>query len=136
MAASSKIDWASAEEASGEGPLTAQKTMSSWGGLDGVRKWGDSSRRRWSSRAAVMARFESLGEDAAGDVGKELLGRPESYGGGAGAGALEGDLAEVEVLGGEVGVGGVVFVEAADGWGRGRGCSRSRRVGARACGGR
>src|ERR1700749_3008384 len=62
-----------------------------------------------------MAGLEALSEDAAGGVGGKLLGRPESYGGGSGAGALEGDLSEMEVLRGEVGVRGVVFVEAADG---------------------
>ena len=62
-----------------------------------------------------MAGFEALGEGAAGCVGEQLLGGPESDGGGSGAGALEGDLAEMEFLRGEVGVRGVVFVEAADG---------------------
>ena len=63
----------------------------------------------------VVAGFEALGEGSAGSVGEKLLGGPESYGRGSGAGALEGDFAEVEILRGEVGVGGVVFVEAADG---------------------
>src|ERR1700733_4710088 len=45
-----------------------------------------------------MAGLEAPGEFAAGDVGEKLLGRPESYGGGSGPGALEGDLAEMEVL--------------------------------------
>ena len=54
-------------------------------------------------------------ELAAGGVGEEALGGPEGDGRGSGAGALEGDLAEVEVFGGEVSVGGVVLVEAADG---------------------
>ena len=63
----------------------------------------------------VVTGFEALGEGAAGGVRQELLGGPEGDGGGSGAGALEGDLAEVEVFRGEVGVGRVVFVEAADG---------------------
>jgi hypothetical protein len=62
-----------------------------------------------------MARFEALREGAAGSVGEQLLCSPESDRGGAGAGALEGDFAEVEIFRGEVGVGRVVFVEAADG---------------------
>ena len=45
-----------------------------------------------------MAGLETFGKDAAGGVGEKLLGRPESYGGGSGPGALEGDLAEGEGL--------------------------------------
>ena len=36
-----------------------------------------------------VAGFEALGESSARDVGEKLLGRPESYGGGTGAGAFE-----------------------------------------------
>jgi hypothetical protein len=62
-----------------------------------------------------VASFEALREGAAGSVGEQLLGGPESDRRGAGARTLERDFAEVEVLRGEVGVGGVVLVEAADG---------------------
>src|SRR5277367_750944 len=37
LADSSKIAWAKAEEASGVAALGVQKTMSSWGGVDGVK---------------------------------------------------------------------------------------------------
>jgi len=56
-----------------------------------------------------------VGEFAIGDERKELLRGPEGDGGGSGAGALEADFAEVELVGGEVGVGRVVLVEASDG---------------------
>src|ERR1035437_8852787 len=59
--------------------------------------------------------FESAGELASFRVWEQALGGPESYGGGSGAGTFEGDLAEVEFLRREVGEGGVVLVEAADG---------------------
>ncbi len=59
--------------------------------------------------------FETRCESAFVGVRQELLGRPEGDGGGSGAGALERDLAEVKVFRGEVGVGRVVFIEAANG---------------------
>ena len=62
-----------------------------------------------------VAGFESLREGAAGGVGEQLLRGPEGDGRGSGTGTLEGDFAEVEVVRGEIGVGGVVFVETADG---------------------
>ncbi len=45
-----------------------------------------------------MAVLKPLGEYAAKGIGEKLLGRPESYGGGPGAGALQGDLAEVKLF--------------------------------------
>ena len=71
--------------------------------------------RRLNSRAASRPVRDVLSELAVAGVGQEALGGPEGDGGGSGAGALEGDLAEVEFFGGEVGEGRVVFVEAADG---------------------
>ena len=61
-----------------------------------------------------VAGFETLGEGCVTGVGEELLGGPECYRRGPGARTFEGDLAEVEVFRGEVSVGRVVFVEAAD----------------------
>ena len=115
VAASSKMRWARAEDASGVAARTAQKTMSSCGGDAGVMKWGDSAEALVEFECGGVAGFEALREDAAERVGEQLLGGPESDRGGSGAGALERDLAEVEILRREVGVGGVVFVEAADG---------------------
>jgi hypothetical protein len=59
--------------------------------------------------------FEAKSECTGARVRQELLCCPESNGRGSGAGALEGDLAEVKVFRGKVGVGRVVFIEAADG---------------------
>ena len=61
------------------------------------------------------AGFEAAERTRRRGAGQQLLGGPERDGGGSGAGALERDLAEVEVFGGEVGVGRVVLVEAAHG---------------------
>src|SRR5262249_55081876 len=61
--------------------------------------------------------FEPMCERAAGRVGEKLLRSPKCDGGGSGAGTLQRDFSEMEILGREVGVGGVVFIEAADGGG-------------------
>ncbi len=94
---------------------TAQKTMSSAGGCAGSEEAGSICEALVEFEGGVAAGFEALRELAAGSVGQQLLGGPERDGGGSGAGALERDFAEVEILRGEVGVGRVVFVEAADG---------------------
>ena len=80
--------------------------------------------------------FEALGEFAVAFQRQQFLRGPERGGCGAGAGAFKADFAEVEFGGAEVGVGGIVFVEAADARDRGRGRSRSRKVGGRVCGDR
>ena len=59
-----------------------------------------------------VASFESFCEGSAGLVWEQLLGCPESYRRGSGTRTLEGDFSEVEIFGREVGVRGVVFVEA------------------------
>ena len=84
--------------------------------------WSEGSCEVWGLGEAAVefegcfaTGFETLGEGAARRVREKALGCPESDGRGSGAGALERDFAEVEIFGGEVGVGGVVFVEAAYG---------------------
>ncbi len=83
------------------------------GDATGTRKRGSAARRRLNSSAAwrLVPRFwEKL---TAARIRQELLGSPEGDGRGSGAGAFEGDFAEVEFFGGEVGEGRVVLVEAA-----------------------
>ena len=66
------------------------------------RDWSDEVRRPGETlvkfECGGTAGFEALRECATGSVREQLLCGPESDGGGSGAGALEGDLAEVETL--------------------------------------
>ena len=107
--------WARAEESLGVGDFDCPEDdielrREAWG--NEVRAGGEAA---VEFEGGFVAGFEVLGEGAAASVGEELLRGPESDGGGSGAGTLERDLAEVKIFGGEVGVRGVVFVEAADG---------------------
>ena len=91
-------------------------------------------------RGPVERRPPARGEDAAealAGVGGSTWSVSHSAAAAApGARALQADLAEVQVGGGEVGVGRVVPVEARRPPGRRRGPRRTRRAAARACAGR
>jgi hypothetical protein len=66
-------------------------------------------------QSSGMAGFKTFGKVAAYGVGQQLLGGPERNGRGSGTGAFERNLTKVKVFRRKVGIGGVVFVEAADG---------------------
>ena len=99
----------------GRGVVLPDDDVERGGGCDEGMKAAAGAEAVVEIEGGGAAAGEAAGEIAAGREREQLLGGPERDGGGAGAGALEADLAEVELLGGEVGVRGVVLVEAAHG---------------------
>jgi hypothetical protein len=62
-----------------------------------------------------VAGLQVLRKLTTGGVRQKLLGGPKGDGRGSCTGTLQGDLSEMKIFGREIGVGGVVFVETADG---------------------
>lgn len=87
----------------------------------GGEQWGEPvvetgvfGQRAMQGQRGGAAGLQALGEFAAGVKRQHLLRGPQGDGGGAGAGAFEGDFAQVGVVGIQVGVGRVVPVVAFD----------------------
>ena len=112
-AASSKMRRERAEAAEALAARGIQTTMSSSGGNAG-RKRASAARAAWTSRAAARQSERPPANSPAGFERQQALRRPERDGRRSGARAFEADLAQVQLVGAEVGVGGVVLVEPAD----------------------